>query len=73
MLGQRIKAFVVPQEAQFVDADTLLSGVAAHLPRHMVPKSVEVLDELPKTASGKIDYPALRRRECELPALAQTT
>jgi acyl-coenzyme A synthetase/AMP-(fatty) acid ligase len=29
----------------------------------MVPKAVEFLDELPKTSSGKVDYPALRRRE----------
>ena len=29
----------------------------------MVPKTVEWLDEMPKTVSGKVDYPALRRRE----------
>jgi acyl-coenzyme A synthetase/AMP-(fatty) acid ligase len=29
----------------------------------MVPKTVEALESLPKTGSGKIDYPALRRRE----------
>jgi acyl-CoA synthetase (AMP-forming)/AMP-acid ligase II len=29
----------------------------------MLPKSIEILDELPKTSSGKVDYPALRRRE----------
>jgi len=29
----------------------------------MVPKHFEVLSELPKTSSGKVDYPALRRRE----------
>jgi acyl-coenzyme A synthetase/AMP-(fatty) acid ligase len=29
----------------------------------MVPKSIEFIDELPKTTSGKVDYPALRRRQ----------
>jgi len=33
------------------------------MPRYMVPRAIEVLDELPKTSSGKVDYPALRRRE----------
>jgi acyl-coenzyme A synthetase/AMP-(fatty) acid ligase len=29
----------------------------------MVPKDIEVLEALPATTSGKVDYPALRRRE----------
>jgi len=28
-----------------------------------VPKDLEVLEALPRTPSGKTDYPALRRRE----------
>jgi acyl-CoA ligase (AMP-forming) (exosortase A-associated) len=63
MLGQRIKAFVVPQDGTTVDADDLLERVTELLPRHMVPKSVEVVTTLPTTASGKIDYPELRKRE----------
>src|SRR5690606_7043471 len=63
MLGQKIKAFVVPREGAQVDPDGLLTAVATLLPRHMVPHMVEVVDDLPKTTSGKIDYPALRRRE----------
>jgi acyl-CoA ligase (AMP-forming) (exosortase A-associated) len=62
-LGQQIKAFVVPREGTTVDADELLEDVATLLPRHMIPKTVEVLSELPKTASGKVDYPKLRQRE----------
>jgi acyl-CoA synthetase (AMP-forming)/AMP-acid ligase II len=33
------------------------------MPRYMVPASVEILNELPKTDNGKVDYPALRHRE----------
>ena len=63
MLGQTIKAFVVPRDGEPVDAAQLREFCAASMPRHMVPKVIEVLDELPKTPSGKVDYPALRRRE----------
>jgi acyl-CoA ligase (AMP-forming) (exosortase A-associated) len=65
VLGEHLKAFVVSQTGQVVNVDALLEEVALHLPRHMVPRDVEALDELPKTSSGKIDYPQLRRREGE--------
>jgi acyl-CoA ligase (AMP-forming) (exosortase A-associated) len=63
MMGQVIKAFVVPRDGEPLDTDALLAGCAEKMPRYMVPKIVEVLTELPKTSSGKVDYPALRRRE----------
>jgi acyl-CoA synthetase (AMP-forming)/AMP-acid ligase II len=40
-----------------------LNSCGEKMPRYMVPRVVEVLVELPKTPSGKVDYPALRRRE----------
>jgi acyl-CoA synthetase (AMP-forming)/AMP-acid ligase II len=63
MLGQVIKAFVVPRDGQPLDTGALLAVCAEKMPRYMVPKFVDILDELPKTSSGKVDYPALRRRE----------
>ena len=63
VLGQSIKAFVVPRDGATVNPDALLAFCADNLPRYMVPKTVECLDTLPKTTSGKVDYPALRRRE----------
>jgi acyl-CoA ligase (AMP-forming) (exosortase A-associated) len=63
VLGQSIKAFVVPRDGETLDAESLLAICAEKMPRYMVPKVVEVLGELPKTSSGKVDYPALRRRE----------
>jgi acyl-CoA synthetase (AMP-forming)/AMP-acid ligase II len=63
VLGQVIKAFVVPRDSEPLDTETLLATCAEKMPRYMVPKFVEVLSELPKTSSGKVDYPALRRRE----------
>src|SRR5262249_25306929 len=63
ILGQTIKAFVVPKDANSVDTESLLAYCAEKMPRYMVPKQIESLSELPKTSSGKVDYPALRRRE----------
>lgn len=62
-LGQSIKAFVVPQDGLGLDTDALIGYCAEKMPRYMIPKTFEVLSELPKTSSGKVDYPALRRRE----------
>jgi acyl-CoA synthetase (AMP-forming)/AMP-acid ligase II len=63
ILGQVIKAFVVPRDGDPLDVASLLEVCAQKMPRYMVPKSIEMLAELPKTSSGKVDYPALRRRE----------
>jgi acyl-CoA ligase (AMP-forming) (exosortase A-associated) len=63
ILGQAVKAFVVAREGETVDTGALTEFCAARMPRHMVPAVIEVLDELPKTGTGKVDYPALRRRD----------
>jgi acyl-coenzyme A synthetase/AMP-(fatty) acid ligase len=63
VLGQTIKAFVVPRDGEELVTDALIAHCADKMPRYMVPKVVEVVSELPKTSSGKVDYPALRRRE----------
>jgi acyl-CoA ligase (AMP-forming) (exosortase A-associated) len=63
VVGQVVKAFAVVREGASLDVAELLAFCATKMPRHMVPAAIEVLDELPKTSSGKVDYPALRRRE----------
>jgi acyl-CoA ligase (AMP-forming) (exosortase A-associated) len=63
VLGQVIKVFVVPKDGEALDTASLLATCGEKMPRYMVPKFIEVLSELPKTSSGKVDYPALRRRE----------
>jgi acyl-CoA ligase (AMP-forming) (exosortase A-associated) len=63
ILGQTIKAFVVPRDGESLDTNGLLAHCSEKLPRYMIPKAIEVLQDLPKTSSGKVDYPSLRRRE----------
>ena len=63
VLGQHIKAFVVYRDGASKDSASLRAFCGEKMPRHMVPKSVEILDDLPITVNGKVDYPALRQRE----------
>ncbi|MFZ0706500.1 MAG: acyl-CoA ligase (AMP-forming), exosortase A system-associated [Candidatus Korobacteraceae bacterium] len=63
VMGQSIKAFIVPKNGDQLDCESILGFCSEKMPRHMVPKCLELLSELPKTSSGKVDYPALRRRE----------
>jgi acyl-CoA ligase (AMP-forming) (exosortase A-associated) len=61
-LGHTIMAYVAARDGESVSTDMLLSFCASKVPRYMVPKNIEVLDALPKTPSGKGDYPMLRYR-----------
>ncbi|MEU7583133.1 amino acid adenylation domain-containing protein [Streptomyces sp. NPDC041068] len=44
-----------------VDPETLTAACKAGLPAYMVPKSVQVIDDMPLNGNGKVDRPALRR------------
>ena len=52
--GEVPKAVVVPAPGATVDVDALLAHCLAHLAPFKVPKSVDVLDELPRNPTGKI-------------------
>ena len=43
MLGNLIKAFVVPREKTEVDLDKILASCAETLPRYMMPRQVEIV------------------------------
>ncbi|HEX6199873.1 MAG TPA: amino acid adenylation domain-containing protein, partial [Thermoanaerobaculia bacterium] len=63
---RRIVAYVGREGAGGADdpgalGEELRGHLAARLPRHMVPSSVEVLDALPRTPNGKLDRSALPR------------
>jgi acyl-CoA synthetase (AMP-forming)/AMP-acid ligase II len=55
--------FVVLRDGESCDEDGLIDFCSERMPRYMIPKYIEVMDELPKTSSGKVDYTSLRRRE----------
>jgi len=60
VLGQAIKAFVVPAGGRSLSARDIISHCAGRLENFMVPKHVEFRSELPKTATGKIRHGPLR-------------
>ncbi|MFI6760880.1 amino acid adenylation domain-containing protein [Micromonospora sp. NPDC050417] len=55
----RLLAYVVARSGVTVDPGTLLAALATALPPALVPAALLVLDELPRTASGKLDVAAL--------------
>jgi amino acid adenylation domain-containing protein len=60
ILGQAIKAIIVPARGASLTAAPILAYCRAHLESHMVPQQIEFRDELPRTSSGKIARRELR-------------
>jgi acyl-CoA synthetase (AMP-forming)/AMP-acid ligase II len=60
--GEVVTAVVVAKPATSIDTDLLLKRCREVLPGFKAPKSVVVVDELPKTATGKIQKAGLRAR-----------
>ncbi|WP_280266174.1 amino acid adenylation domain-containing protein [Nocardia wallacei] len=56
--GGRLVAAVTGPDA----VEPLTEALRELLPAHMIPEAIEVLDELPLTANGKLDRAAIRRR-----------
>ena len=55
-------AIVTVQDGAFVDTETMLAALDGRLARYKIPKKVIVVDELPRTASGKVRKADLRAR-----------
>jgi acyl-CoA synthetase (AMP-forming)/AMP-acid ligase II len=54
LLGEAIKAFVVPMKDAQIDIKAVQRHCRKNLAIYKIPKSVEFIDNLPKTASGKV-------------------
>jgi amino acid adenylation domain-containing protein len=57
--GQRLVAYVVPDDPLAQTASALRRALAERLPAAMIPATFVMLDALPLTASGKVDRQAL--------------
>jgi acyl-CoA synthetase (AMP-forming)/AMP-acid ligase II len=62
LLGQAIKAFIVAEQGVTLDLMRIKAHVRAQLPNYKVPKHLEILAALPKTASGKVRRNELTQR-----------
>jgi acyl-CoA synthetase (AMP-forming)/AMP-acid ligase II len=58
--GENVAAAVVAAPGAVVDVAALQRGVRDRLGVHAVPRSVRVLDDLPRNRNGKVDRAALR-------------
>jgi acyl-CoA synthetase (AMP-forming)/AMP-acid ligase II len=52
--GQRLAAFVVLHDGAATTPDTLKAHVRENLANYKVPRTITVLDELPRGSTGKI-------------------
>ncbi len=52
--GQRLAAFVVRAEGTSLDEDTVKNYVRNRLSRFSIPRDVTFVDQLPRTATGKV-------------------
>jgi fatty-acyl-CoA synthase len=71
--GETPCAFVVAREGVgMVDAEEVMEFCRGRLPRYMAPRTVVVVEELPKTATGKVQKFALREKAKAMGSLSST-
>jgi acyl-CoA synthetase (AMP-forming)/AMP-acid ligase II len=58
--GEAVKAVIVPREEHPIAAADIIRHVRAHLAEFKIPKSVDVVQQLPRNASGKLLKSKLR-------------
>ncbi len=61
--GESVKVFVVLKPGQSVSESELIAWAREHMAAYKVPRRVEIIDRLPKTATGKVQWRALQERE----------
>jgi acyl-CoA synthetase (AMP-forming)/AMP-acid ligase II len=64
--SEAVTAVVVPRPGERLDEGELLAALKERLDGYKVPKAVVVVDELPKTSTGKIQKNVVRRQHAGL-------
>jgi acyl-coenzyme A synthetase/AMP-(fatty) acid ligase len=59
-VGQKVHAIAVALSAD-IDIPSVLALTAKQLPPHMMPGKIELVEALPTTPNGKVDYQTLKR------------
>ncbi len=62
LLGEAVRAYVVLKEGSALTERQIRRACIARLERALVPKAVVILDDLPRTLTGKIQKKALREQ-----------
>jgi acyl-CoA synthetase (AMP-forming)/AMP-acid ligase II len=61
LIGQKVHAIAIASDDQ-ADVGAILQMISKDLPNFMVPRAIELVEELPTTPNGKIDYPLLAQQ-----------
>lgn len=62
-LGEdEVKLVVVPKPGEHIDPQALIDYCTGKMARYAIPRYVELVDELPKTGTQRIQYAALKER-----------
>jgi acyl-CoA synthetase (AMP-forming)/AMP-acid ligase II len=62
-MGEVGKAFVIPRPGSTIDPDALIAWCRDEMANYKAPRYVEIVDELPLNATGKVQKFELRARE----------
>jgi acyl-CoA ligase (AMP-forming) (exosortase A-associated) len=65
LAGQKVHAVAVPLNGAATHVHDILQTVSAQLPAFMVPRTIELVDALPTTPNGKLDYPLMARQRSQ--------
>jgi acyl-CoA synthetase (AMP-forming)/AMP-acid ligase II len=57
---EKVAAFVVPKPGTTIDPKAVIAHCKANLAGYKVPKQVEIVNEIPKTATGKVRKNVIR-------------
>lgn len=72
VFGEALFAAIVPHPGQRLDADEVIAHCRKFIGGYKVPRRIAVLDELPRSAVGKVQKDKLRRRFCPQEAIPET-
>ena len=61
--GERVKALIVRKAAGAVTADDIIQWARERMAAYKVPREIEFVDALPRSATGKIDWRLLQEQE----------
>jgi acyl-CoA synthetase (AMP-forming)/AMP-acid ligase II len=62
MFGEEVKSFVVVKDGMSVSPEEVIEHCGRYLPKTKAPKYVEIVEDIPKTHSGKLLRKKLREQ-----------
>ncbi len=64
--GEAITAFIVPKEGRIINKEELIAKVKDRIDGFKVPKEIVIVDQLPRTSTGKVQKNIVRRENSDI-------